>query len=351
MNYSNFYQKLLSFHSFIPYLLGKGKAWPPLRVQLELTYRCNLHCAMCYQNKKSCRAEMASTFWLSFIRQLPKFSLLTLIGGEPLLYPQFKEIAVEACRHPCNLVTNGVLLTEEMNQFLIDCHLLLIGVSLDGTQKVHDEMRGVKGTYEKVIKNLFTLQQKKKEQGKKFPLLDIKTVVTAENLDNLPDLAEVVSELKADFFTLSLPKVSQDQFNPCLKENFFELSCFDFSIFKKIGFEKFKKNVDRIMKMKTNSGTKIRFYPEISKIRNFNKNYYSPALFKQFFRPCQQPWSGIQVSAGGFVYPCLSLKVGDLKKKSFNQIWNGKEMVDFRKRLKRESLFSPCMGCCYLKQR
>lgn len=211
MNYSKIYQTALAVHSLIPHLLGNGRAFPPLRVQLDLTYRCNLRCSMCYQEKIFTKEEeLTVEEWIKVIDQLPRFCVITLFGGEPLVRRDFKEIANHALSsHRCNLVTNGVLLTPEMNRFLIEKNLFLVGVSIDGVGKIHDQARGAPGAYEKVTNNIKDLQKQKNQRGANLPLLDIKTVVTKTNLENLEELFETVNHLQADFFTISLPKISK----------------------------------------------------------------------------------------------------------------------------------------------
>lgn len=352
MDFSKVYNRLLSLHSFLPFFIGQGKSLPAARVQLELTYRCNLRCPMCYQDKiyKKGERELTGNEWIKIIKQLPRFSLITLIGGEPLVHPDFEKIANCAlASHPVNLVTNGVLLTSKMNKFLIKKRLLLVGVSVDGTGKIHDQMRGVSGTYKKVIFNLKNLQKQKSQLRAKLPLLDIKTVVTKTNLRNLDELFKVVQRLQADFFTLSLPKVSENQFNPQLKEKLTEFSPLDFSLLKKIDFPYLRKVLKKISSHR--SGVKIRFYPQFSAIEKIGQNLYNQKLIKKNFSPCRQPWSAVQITATGNLYPCLSLNLGNMKEESFNKIWNGKKICQFRNRLKKAKLFPSCLGCCYLKQK
>lgn len=352
MNYAKIYEILVSGHSFFPYYFGVGRGWPPVRVQFELTYRCNLHCPMCYQEKiyQKGEKELTKGEWIKLIKQLPRFCLITLIGGEPLVRTDFKEIAEYALSsHPVNLVTNGVLLSPQINSFLIKKKLLLLGVSLDGVGKIHDQMRGAEGAYQKVIKNLTDLQKQKREKAAKFPLLDIKTLVAKTNLANLWKLFEIVRDLEADFFTISLPKVSNDQFNPKLKDDFAQLSGFDFTWLGQIDFVFLRKVLRKIA---VSSGrTKIRFYPQFNSIEKISRNLYNQKTINQCFFSCRQPWSGVQISATGHVYPCLSLNLGNIKEKSFAEIWNGKKFRHFRRKLKSSKLFPACLGCCYLKQR
>lgn len=350
MDYSKIYDYLMSVHSYFPYHFGGGKSFSPIRVQLELTYHCNLKCNMCYQDKNVVLKELTTAEWTELIRQLPKACLVTLIGGEPLMRADFREIVEYlSVAHPCNIVTNGVLLSKDINKLLVEKKVVLIGVSLDGTEKVHDQIRGVNGTYQKVIANLNDLQTEKSKHKSKYPLIDIKTVVTKTNLDNLWELFMKVRDLRADYFTVSLPKVAVDQFNPRLKENLNGFPTFDYSLlFNNIDIPRFKKSLKKIVQ--NSSKTKIRLYPQF-RIDDFDRELYNPKLTNKKFFPCRQPWSGVQITANGDVYPCLSFKMGNIREKPFSEIWNSEKFVNFRRDLKKHRLFKDCLGCCYLKQR
>lgn len=352
MDLSKLYNQLISSHAVLPYFLGKGKSLPPIRVQLDLTYRCNLRCKMCYQDKfyKKGKNELSSQEWIKTLEELPRFCLVTLFGGEPLVRKDFKEIAEKAMSlHPCNLVTNAVLLTQDISKFLINKRLLLLGVSLDGTGEIHDKVRGVAGTYKKVIDNIENLQRFKKNMKSKLPLLDIKTVVTETNQNNLLELYKKVVELGADFFTISLPKVSEDQFNPKLHKNFDKKASFDFSLLNNLDFLKLKRDIKKIYSLP--SKIRIRFYPNFNYIDKIKKELYNPNHLIENFKSCVQPWSGLQISATGKVYPCLSLEMGDIRKEKLLDIWNGEKYINFRKSLKKCGLFPSCAGCCYLKNK
>lgn len=352
MDYSKLYDLFVRAHSFLPYYLLNGKSFPPLRVQLDLTYRCNLRCSICYQGEiyKNAQKELTAEEWIRVIRQLPPYSLTTFMGGEPLVHSGFKRIAAEALRnHVCNLVTNGVLLDSETNHFLIAKKLIMLGVSLDGVGSVHDQIRGVDGTYDRVIKNLKDLREQKKKKRARFPLLDVKTVVTDSNMESLCGLFQTSEELGADFFTVSLPKVSKNQFHPELKD---ELPCFpsfDFSLIDKIDFPGLKSVLKKMLDCPHK--TKIRFYPEVLSLETFDKLLYEPENLLKKFLPCRQPWTGVQIGATGEVYPCLSLKLGNVRNNSFASIWNNKKSCGFRRDLRKVKLFPDCLGCCYLKQK
>src|SRR5271168_4014210 len=67
---------------------GLARPGPPLWLLLELTYRCPLHCAFCYNPTDFARTgpELATEDWLRVLREARALGAvqLGLSGGEPL---------------------------------------------------------------------------------------------------------------------------------------------------------------------------------------------------------------------------------------------------------------------------
>ena len=68
-----------------------------------------------------------------------------------------------------HVVSNGVLINDEIIKAFIKYKLLLLSVSLDGYGETHDKNRGKDGIFDKIISNLENLKAKKKNQ-----MVDIK---------------------------------------------------------------------------------------------------------------------------------------------------------------------------------
>lgn len=142
--------------------------------------RCNLACKYCYYLEKSLLFEkhspqvMDDALLEKFIHdyigaQTTQEVLFTWHGGEPLMRPlQFykKAVALQrkyaAGRRIDNcLQTNGTLLTDEWCRFFKEQEWL-VGVSVDGTQEMHDAYRRAKGggpSHHKVMQGIRLLQK------------------------------------------------------------------------------------------------------------------------------------------------------------------------------------------------
>src|ERR1700757_4418881 len=87
---------------------------PPLWLLAELTYRCPLHCAFCYNpvDYTSHRDELSTAQWIDVLRQGRKLGAahLGFSGGEPLMRDDLEELVAEAhsLGFYTNLITSGV---------------------------------------------------------------------------------------------------------------------------------------------------------------------------------------------------------------------------------------------------
>ncbi|MDD5108759.1 MAG: radical SAM protein [Candidatus Omnitrophica bacterium] len=354
MNLSAIYENILNCHGLLAYLYGNGMAFAPLRIQLEVTGMCNLRCEFCCQDQdyKCGKEELTLSEIKSVIDQVPRFTLLTFSGGEPLLRKDIKEIISYALerKHFCNISTNGVLLNNEIIELLVRKGFLAISVSLDGMGEIHDKLRGVPQTFSKVKNNLIALSRSKKEQKKKFPLLDIKTIITDKNIDELVKLYSFCESISADFFTLSLLKINQAQFNPSsLKDNIEDEFFYRRGSRVNLETSRLISALEQLEKLK--GKTKIRLYPRFRSLKELQNFLAGKCGSQVSTSACLEPWSSFQINAFGRAYPCLSYKVGNVKEQTLKEIWGSERFVSFRRRLKKIKLFPSCDGCCYLKMR
>lgn len=348
MDYSNFYDQLMKFYGKFSSLLPFGLVLPPIRCTIEVTYGCNLRCLMCYQQKerksKRKKAELTKREIKKIIDQMLPKTLITLTGGEFLIREDALELIDYATRrHYCNLVTNATLVNPKVAKKLVENKVLLVGVSLDGLGQFHDKIRGVSGSFKKGIAGIKLIQQEKARQKKRFPLIDIKTLILPDNTNQLYPLYQLAQKLKVDFLTFSSLKGSTIQFSPPILDSLPKNNEVKFFKRGKFNLDWLEAQIKKITQEK--SSVKLRFYP-----RGLNcllGKYYQNQITPQDYSPCYFPWSGFNVSPHGDVFPCLSLKVGNLKEKNINQIWNGKKMRQFRLKLKKAKVFSACHGCCY----
>lgn len=115
-------------------------------VGFDVTNKCNLHCHNCYWWTQEHYPEMSLEKIREFFVNLKKEGIThcTYVGGEPTLRPDVLEVCTKII--PYNwIITNGTTVPPDVNN-------ALFGLSVDGTQKVHDDIR-MNGLYQKIWDN------------------------------------------------------------------------------------------------------------------------------------------------------------------------------------------------------
>lgn len=359
LNYYRIYNHLQSLYTFFHYHFGGGRAFAPLRYNINLTFKCNLSCPFCYiGNQRDC-TELDTESWLAFIDTVPPFSLISYSGGEITLMPGFKKLlkrSLEKAR--VTFLTNGTAMDDELIDIIVQGKLFLIGISIDGLGDSHDEIRGVPGTFDKAVKCIEAIQAKRK--NRKHPLIDVKTVILNENINQLYDIYRWADSLKVDVFTLSFLKGCNLQFNPTLEDTFSEkFYKQQYTVDRYFDMETFKRVYRQLLAFSEKSNTLLRFYPEFAPGRSEVELQKIEAFYggggnnrpQDIYHKCLYPWTELSIISNGDCFPCLSYKVGNIKDASVSQIWNNEKYVDFRRRLQKAGVFSSCQGCCYSRMK
>lgn len=232
--------------------------------------------------------------------------------------------------------------------------MMLLSVSLDGYGANHDKNRGKEGVFDKVINNLDNLQTKKNKKGqRRRPMIDIKTIVLENNLDDLPKLYRLCEEMNFDFLSISFLRNNNLKQNSVLREQFGEeFYAQKYPIKPYFDMKHFKEVYKEIVGIK--GKTQIRFSPKfegddaLGKIENFF-NFPEDKPIQEIYEPCKYPFSNMMINPQGDVYPCLSLKIGNVREKSLKEVFNAPKYCCFRKNLKYSKVFEACQMCCELR--
>lgn len=125
-------------------------------LSIEVTTHCNLHCLHCFvYSRKTGPASISHALVLKILREGYDggYRRLHLTGGEPLLWEGLLGTLDDAMSLGYSSIlinTNGTLLSKNMCARLSNCDKVSISVSLDGSAKYHDRLRGY-GQYEKAM--------------------------------------------------------------------------------------------------------------------------------------------------------------------------------------------------------
>jgi radical SAM protein with 4Fe4S-binding SPASM domain len=157
-----------------------------------MTLRCNLRCLHCGATGGRARPyELSTVEALRVAAELVALPAgeVTLMGGELLLRPDWFQVAERLRSGGVQLVifTNGTLLTSGDIARLSVLAPRTIGVSLDGGRAaVHDEVRGVRGAFDRASAEIELLQR----AGLRVAVI---TTLTRRNLYELPGIARLLA--------------------------------------------------------------------------------------------------------------------------------------------------------------
>lgn len=168
----------------------------PLVAFYEVTRACDLvclHCRACAQPRRHPN-ELNTHGALSLVRQLasfPRRPLLVLTGGDPFkradldqLIAEWDEAGMEVALTP----SATPLVTFRELRRLRWWGLRRLAVSIDGAgAATHDRIRGVAGSFERSLRILNDARDAGLE-------LQVNTTITADNVTELGDLAELLSQ-------------------------------------------------------------------------------------------------------------------------------------------------------------
>lgn len=135
-----------------------------LSVLIELTYRCNLDCAFCYNDVAKKGTPLRLDQYEALLDDLAAMNVLTVIlsGGEPLAHPHFFEIGKMARDRGfvVRIKSNGHALSGDLARRVRDeIDPFLIEVSLHGaTAATHDKLTRVPGSFVRLIDNIRSMR-------------------------------------------------------------------------------------------------------------------------------------------------------------------------------------------------
>jgi len=358
INYSKLFDIARDTYADLSYRSRSGKALIPLRYFFELTYRCNLACPYCYVGAERTKNELTLEEWKRVIEQIPFYSFVTLVGGEPLIRKDFTDILYAVSKKTLgklNVVSNGILINDEIIEAFIKSGMMLLSVSLDGYGENHDKNRCRDGIWEKIITNLEKLQAKKRNLKKSKPMVDIKTIVLENNLDDLPKLYKLCDDMGFEFLSVSFLRNNNLKQNSHLREEFGEeFWKQEYPIEPYFDMAHFEEVYKELQSLAKKSKVRIRYSPkfeggdELGKIKAFYALQHDKKI-TDIYHPCKYPFSNMMINPQGDVYPCLSLKIGNVRDMDLKTVYNLQKFRCFRKNLQCSGVFNSCQMCCELK--
>lgn len=306
------------------------------QVHLHITDECVLKCKMCNiwkipksQQQKPLTFAQAKII-LDKLYQWNGPFFLTFTGGETFLDPDLPDIIKYA--HSLGLKTsvntNGVLIQEKLAKKIINSGINTVFFSIDGLETEHDSIRGVPGTFHKALNAIHQLQRLRKNS----PLIYINTVISNNNIEQLPQLIQLARKEKLDGINF---QAIMPNFSSHFQERWFQKNPFwikDTTILKKV--------LTDIKQIKRKNPTFIlNTFEDIDHMYT----YFSQPLQYQKSNKCLVGLANMMISTNGDVQLCYEMpKIGNIFRQNPAEIWTS-DLAE-----KRRQQISQCQKPCKL---
>lgn len=319
----------------------------PFLVVWNFTNACNLKCKHCYQSARARSPdELNLGEKLRLVDELADSGVVSIAfsGGEPLLSPDFFEVARRSSERGMfvALATNGTLITKEVAKELKGAGVGYVEISLDSAMpEVHDGFRGVEGAFERTVRAVAHC-------AKEGIFTCVATTVTKMNLREVPRLIELSKELGAKRFMA---------FNFIPTGRGREVAGMDLS-------PEEREDLLRILQRESEKGIQVlSTAPQYARVclEASHGLMVSPTHFyighaewdlgalAEFIGGCGAGRLYCAIQPNGDVTPCVfmpSLVVGNVRERSFLEIWHGSDVMG---RMRRRDLLSGNCGQCPYK--
>ena len=308
--------KLLSSY-YVTMWTSKATQWGlPMTISIEPTTACNLRCPECPSGLRAFSrptGNLKQDFFRKTIDELHKqlIYLIFYFQGEPYINPGFLDMVKYAKDKGIYTITstNGHFLNDANAKKTIESGLDRMIISVDGTTQETYENYRKEGNLESVLQGARNIVKWKKEMNSATPHTIFQFLVVKPNEHQIDEIYKIAEEIGIDEVKLKTAQVYEyEQGNDLIP-----------TIEK---YSRYKKNTD---------GT----YSVKNKLLNH----------------CWKLWHACVITWDGLVVPCCFDKdaqhrLGDMKDKPFQEIWQGEDYDKFRKQLlKGRDQIDICKNC------
>ncbi len=282
----------------------------PLQVYLELTYQCNERCTFCYNPS----TRVVGLSFEQLKRPLAELAemggfYLNLTGGEPLLHPEFFDIAAygRELGYSLTVFTNGTLITPHRADRLAELRVTSFNISIHGScASTHEAVTGLPGSFEKMLRGVRLLRERNQRVVLKMPL-------TRRNQSELRAVRELAATLGCELVTASHMSPTHDGRQSPLGHS--------------PEYRALRVHYAPFFMDRRGMILPVRAYPTDAP-------------------NCSLGRSIIAISPEGDIYPCIQMpyRLGNVLTDSIRAIWSDDRKMGVYRSLRRRNM-SPCHRC------
>lgn len=307
----------------------------------EVTLACNMRCIHCGSSASPLTKrpdELNTQEALDIIKQLKEIGTQRVIlsGGEPFLREDWETLAKEIVRlnMTVGFTSNGFLLNEDIAERIkklklnrTDTRVGLVGLSIDGDEKIHDYIRQTKGSFKKVTQAIEVLRDNGVNAG-------VITQVNKLNFKLLPKIRDHIfkyDNIRVWQIQLAFPfgRLAENPELLLSPKDFLELVHF---------IVKQKRVFGKRIRAAHNIGYDTELEPELTS----GRGWYG----------CQAGLSVIGITSNGGVTGCLSLQApqfieGNVRSRRLKDIWYDPNFASYNRNFREEFLEGYCKKCSH----
>ena len=314
----------------------------PIYAVWEITWRCDQACAHCGSRAgpQARERELDTAELLEVADALVRLGTreVTLIGGEAYLrsdvYTLIEHLAARQVR--VTMQSGGRGLSLERVQRLRDAGLRAIGVSVDGTQAVHDELRANPGSHAAALQAISNARSLGMS-------VSSNTQINQLNMGELPAIAAELERAGASIWRphLTTPMGRAADRPEWIVQPYMVLDIID--TLAELQAEAQARAAD----FRITLGNNLGYYG-----RHEAKLRARPGVEDRYYMGCQAGRYSLGIESDGVVKACPSLPTGpytagNVREMQLAELWAHAEVMRFTRDRTREELWGRCASCYY----
>lgn len=353
------------FTKLMPYIASyKMNRWfgyrsfQPMTLTYSVTAACQSKCKTCQIGAMFCQDPTRPEKDLKLeenekiFKSMKPVYFFNMSGGEPFMRDDLPKIVALACKYlkprvihtPTNAILSDKIIdnTEKIIRIVRKYDPTVpftVKPSIDGVGALHDEIRGVKGNFQCLLKTIDGLK-KLEEKYDNFHL-ELGTVISNFNIEHLDEIEDFVHSLGVESYRNEVAECRTEFFN--LEDEITPPA----EVYQRLIKDFARKVEDNIGKKKklarTTEAMRVVYYDIAGKI----------LAEKRQVIPCYAGVSNVHINYDGGVWPCCVLgyekEMGNLRDYNydFQKLWHSKKAEEVRNYIKRKNCACPLANQAY----
>jgi radical SAM protein with 4Fe4S-binding SPASM domain len=290
----------------------------PYLLMIEPTNECNLRCPLCPTGAgtlKRPKGQMSFDLYQHILSDLDgALSRVMLYNyGEPFLHPRILDMIAWAHQAEIHtrVSTNGLVFLRAIDAGdLIASGLDYLRVSVDGATAETYNVYRVGGQLDRVLDGVRLLQRRKRELGRRKPVVELQFIVMRHNEHEIPAIRQIAHDLST-LLRLKSAGLGDLDHDPARGE----------------------------------------WLPADESLRRYKEcdGRFKLAHNGHARRACDHPWHRLVVNWDGQVTPCCYDRDGEFEfgnaAEGLGAVWNGSRLIAFRQAVKSLSRPAICQRC------